>query len=81
MIKCLLVCLHSRSRDGTSFHSHQIRFVSLMLYSSLFLRFCLKDNNNIYTKELRMDSVHIGTAMFCQIGSDVCVNFEVKNAL
>ena len=31
---------------------------------------------------MRMDSVHIGTAMFCQVGSDVCVNFEVKqNAL
>ena len=25
-----------------------------------------------------MDIVHIGTAMFCQIGSDVCVNFEVN---
>ena len=25
-----------------------------------------------------MDSVHVGTAMFCQVGSDVCVNFEVK---
>ena len=31
-----------------------------------------------YKKGWRTDMVHIGTAMFCQIGSDVCVNFEVN---
>ena len=24
-------------------------------------------------------NIHIGTAMFCQVGSEVCVNFEVIN--
>ena len=43
----------------------------------LFDVLCFKQYILIY-KDMRMDSVHIGTAMFCQVGSDVCVNFEVK---